>query len=404
MKKYILLLLLLVVGAFSWWLYTRQSRPPEIPFVKVKRERLVSTLSTNGKIEPLEWVAVRSERAGAVAKVHVQRGQRVSRGALLVELNSEVVRAELASAEARIGQARAELEVIEQGGRQADLAQIESDLARARVDLDVAAKEHAALARLAEKQAVTKLEVEQAAQRVQVAKLQIAALQKRRATLVTQTDRTAAVARLQEAEAAARVARIRIEAARIHSPLAGSVYDMELQPGAYVNPGDLLAKIGQTDRVRVRLYVDEPELGRVSTGDPVTITWDALQGKEWKGEVERMPTQIVSLGTRQVGEVLCVIDNPGGELLPGTNVNAEIQSAVVQNALTIPREALRRESGQDGVYLLDGGKIVWRPIEIGISSATRTQVVNGLAEGDSAALPAEQSLSDGLKVRPVYPG
>ena len=59
----------------------------------------------------------------------------------------------------------------------------------------------------------------------------------------------------------------------------------------------------------------------------MTITWDALPGHQWKGEVDKLPTQIVPLGTRQVGEVGCVIENPDRDLLPNANINADIQAS-----------------------------------------------------------------------------
>ena len=78
--------------------------------------------------------------------------------------------------------------------------------------------------------------------------------------------------------------------------------------------------IGKLERVRVNVYVDEPDLGRVTRGLPVSIAWDALPGRSWKGEVDKTPTQVEALGSRQVGQVICVIENPNRDLLPGTNV------------------------------------------------------------------------------------
>jgi len=402
MKRLFLVLAAVAVAAILWWLYARRSGPPEVPFTKAKRERLVSTLTTNGKVEPVEWVAVRAQRAGLVSGVRVRQGGRVGSGAVLLEMDAREAKAELTSAEARIREARAGLDVIEQGGRSAELAQIESDGASARAELEAAVKEHAAMERLAGKQAATGFDVAQAAERVAKARLQVQALDRKRAALVSDTDRTIAQAKLQEAEGAAGLARQRIEQASVRSPISGVVYDMDIRPGAFLNPGDLVAKIGRIERVEVRVYVDEPELGRVKTGVPVAITWDAAQGREWRGVVDRMPAQIVALGTRQVGEVVCRIENPGGELLPGTNVNAAIRSAVVDDAITIPREALRRESGQDGIFSLSGERLAWRRVVLGVTSATRSQVVEGLSEGDSVALPSERTLAQGLTVRPVY--
>ena len=154
--------------------------------------------------------------------------------------------------------------------------------------------------------------------------------------------------------------------------------------------------------MRVRVYVDEPDLGRVAKGMPVAITWDAMPGKQWKGSVDKTPTQIVALGTRQVGEVLCIIANRERDLLPGTNVNAEILSRVVENALTIPKEAIQRQGAQAGVYILNGQSVVWKKIGQGIANTTRTQV-DGLNDGDAVALPTEKPLKDGMLVDPQFP-
>src|SRR5205085_2936541 len=156
------------------------------------------------------------------------------------------------------------------------------------------------------------------------------------------------------------------------------------------------------DRVRVRVYVDEPELGRVAVGQPVAITWTAQPGKSWKGTVEKGASGIIALGTRQVGEVLCTIDNPGHELVPGTNVDVEIRTSVVENALTIPRESLRREAAGLGVYALDGDVIHWRAVQTGVSSITRVAIMQGLKDGDAVALPTESSLKNGERVQPVF--
>src|SRR5437763_8877093 len=129
-----------------------------------------------------------------------------------------------------------------------------------------------------------------------------------------------------------------------------------------------------------------------------------MPGRTWKGVVEKLPTQVVPLGTRSVGEVSCVIENPNRDLLPGTNINAEIQSSVVPNALVLPKEVLRREGTQTGVYLLGpDDRILWRPVQIGISNLTKVQVTHGLSEGDSVALPTDRPIRIGSKVDPVYP-
>jgi HlyD family secretion protein len=162
--------------------------------------------------------------------------------------------------------------------------------------------------------------------------------------------------------------------------------------------------VGQLGRLRVRLYVDEPELGRVAEGQPVTITWEALTGEEWKGSVERKPGSIQPLGSRQVGEVICWIDNPGHQLIPGTNVDASIRTSVVENALIIPKETLRRDTQGTFVFRLDGDTVERRAVKTGSSSIGEVQVIEGLNQGDAVAMPTDAPLKAGDRVAPVMSG
>ncbi len=394
MKK-LLWLLPVPLAALGWWAYHRNNDAPQVPFAKVIRETLVSTLPTNGKVEPIEWQAVRVEQAGLVSKVPVQEGQTVTQGAPLAILSDTGLQADLDAAEARVAQARADLATIDAGGKQLELTAIDSDLARLRVEKDHDEKEYASLRRLAEKQAASMVEVDEIKSKLQAADLGIDALQKRRAALVGQSDKTVALARLRDAQAAVELAKNHIAQTAIHAPIAGVVYDLAARPGTYLNIGDLVANVGRTDRLRVRVYVDEPELGRVAVGQPVTINWDALPGRSWEGAVERKPANIVGLGSRQVGEVLCTIDNPGRVLLPGTNVDAHIRTATVANALTMPKECLRRDAHGVGVFALRGNRVAWQAVSTGVSSVTRVQILQGPAEGDMVALPTETTLHDG---------
>jgi HlyD family secretion protein len=384
------------VGAL--WYQLRRPDPIEVSFARVRRETLTSAVRTNGKIEPQHWSAARAERAGYVTQVHVERGQRIKRGALLAELATEAAEQELAAAEARVAEARTALAALEEGGRAAERAALEGSLATAREELAAARRELASLRRLLEKQAATKEEVLQAHDRVRKAELEIEALEKRRAALVAPPDRAAAEARLRQALADREQAARRLAQSRIGAPASGVVYDLPVRPGSWVQPGDLVAAIGRLETVRVTIYVDEPELGRVAVGMPILITWDALPGKQWRGVIQKPATRIVKLETRQVGEVSGVIENPEGELVPGANVNIEIRSRVVENALTIPKEALRRRGGEDGVLVLEGDRVAWRKVELGAASITRAEVLGGLNEGEAVALPADRELHPGDRV------
>ena len=400
-----LLLAATVIAGGVWAIVNWRNQPPDVPFAKVLREPIASSVPTNGKVEPIEWAEARAESAGSVKNIFVQRGGHVAQGAALAELDSSEARAELTAAQARLSQVHAEIDVLEKGGRATDLTSIAGELERERLEAASAQREYDTLARLQSKQAATTLEVSVAKDRLERAQAQIRALEQRRGALTTTVDRSAADARLRDAESAVALAQERIRKSTILAPISGTVYQFDLKTGAHLNAGDLVASIGQLDRVRVKVYVDEPDLGRVAQGKPVNITWDAKPGAQWKGQVDRTPTQIVPMGSRQVGEVLCVIENPQGELLPGTNVNAAILADAVASALTIPKEAVQRKKDQAGVYTLADGAngarlVVWKNVTLGVSNTTRTQV-EGLKEGDAVMLPSDRTIKDGLAVNPA---
>jgi HlyD family secretion protein len=400
-KKLLPLLLLVGVAAVIVWGVLRKGEPPRVNFVRVQRQKLVSTLPTNGKAEPAEWQAVRVETGGVVSSIAVQDGQAVAKGAIMATISDPTLQAEIDAAQAKVAEARANLAAVEAGGRPAELTDIENNLTRARFDLQQAQKIQASLERLKAKQAATQQEVDAAHEKVQQTQLEIAGLEKRRTSLVAPPEIAAAKARLGDTETALRLARERGALSMVRASIAGTVYGREARQGSYVNAGDLIANIGRMDQLRVRVFVDEPELGRVAVGQPVTITWDALPGRQWEGRVERMPTEIQSLGSRQVGEVIVSIPNADRELIPGTNVNAEIRTAVVDQALVIPKEALRHDAQGDYVYVMKGEAIERRPVKKGVASITQVQVTDGLGEGDAVALPGDVPVKPGDRVTAV---
>jgi len=401
--KKLLALIVLVAAALSAWFWMKRSGDPTVAFAKTTREKISNVLSTNGKVEPAVYIDVRVESSGLVRQLLVHAGDSVRKDQVLAELSEPGLQQELDAALAREAQALANLQILQAGGRSSDTTEIDGTLNRLKSDRDAAQRNLDALQRLLAKQAATAFEVEQARQAVKTLDVQIESLRQKRAALVGKGDLGSAEARVQEAEANVRLSRDRIARDTILAPIAGTIYDLPARTGSFLNAGDPVASIGKLDPVRVRVYVDEPELGRVAAGQSVRITWDALPGKEWTGLVEKRPTEVIALGTRQVGEVLCTIGNPMRELVPGTNVNAFILTQVVENALTIPKAAVRRD-GAIGVFLLQkDNTLKWQPILTGASDALRVEVIRGLADGDAVAQPTEKTLRAGQKVTASFP-
>jgi hypothetical protein len=130
--------------------------------------------------------------------------------------------------------------------------------------------------------------------------------------------------------------------------------------------------------VRVRAYVDEPDLGWLAADQVVEITWDAKPGKIWQGRTELAPKQVVPLGNRSVGEVYCTVDNAAMELVPNVNVEVRILVRQSHQALSVPRAAVRTDDQTRYVYLLSDNRLQRREVTVGIASSTRDEVLSGL--------------------------
>jgi len=390
-------------AALIAWLLTRPAPPREVPFARAVRRQIVSTITTNGKLEPVEFTVVRGPRDGAVIRLLVERGARIAAGSAVAELDSAEARTELEAARARLAQILAEQAVFEQGGQRSALTQAANAIARVQVDLDHARRQAASLEKLVAARAEPAASLDEARQRVRALETDLEAARQQREALIPTGSRESWEARRKEAETAVEAARRRVETATLLAPVSGYVYNVAVRPGSFIRAGDPVVEIGRIHELRATVYVDEPELGRVAVGLPIRITWDGAPGREWRGTVEKRPTQIVPFQSRQVGEVMCRLPNEDGALLPGANVNVEIQTHVAADALVIPKAAVRRDSQGAGVLLLAGDRVEWRSVRLGASSVTDAEIAGGLREGDAVALPTEGPLSPGERVLPRFP-
>src|SRR5262249_37803652 len=149
---------------------------------------------------------------------------------------------------------------------------------------------------------------------------------------------------------------------------AATIYRLTAKPGEHVHVGDTLAELADLRHVRVRAYVDEPELGSIAPGQEVVIAWDALPGRTWTGRTTRIPASVVPRGGRSVGEVLCSVDNRDMKLLPNINVDVRVRTSNWPVALAVPRSAVRGSDRARYVFVLRDARLHQQAVHLGISS------------------------------------
>ena len=150
--------------------------------------------------------------------------------------------------------------------------------------------------------------------------------------------------------------------------------------------------------MRVRAFVDESDLGGLKLDQAVKITWDAIPDRAWTGRTEQIPRQVLSRGSRSIGEVLCSVDNEKLELLPNVNVDVRILVQENDKALSVPRATVRTEQGKHYVLVLDGDHLRRREVQLGMANATNYEIVSGVAEGDQVALSSNLNIREGTVV------
>jgi HlyD family secretion protein len=369
----------------------------------VDHQNILTSVSTSGKVEPVDEFPAYAPAPGVVAKVYVDVGQKVKAGELLLKLDDADAVAKIATANAAVHTAEATLHDIEQGGSQDERNGFSGDLSRAQQQQQQAAKDLAALQALQQKGAASASEVASAEQRLLTDESAVKALQTRSTQRYSTTDRARAQAQLADARAALAAAQAAYANDNIRAPFAGTVYSIPVSNYDFVPAGENLLDMADLNRIQVRAYFDEPEIGKLAVGQAVKIAWDAKPTQTWHGHISRAPTTVITYGTRNVGECIITVDDARGDLLPNTNVVVTVTISQRFNVLSVPREALHTEGG-DFVFRVVSNRLVRTPVQVGVGvNLTRVEILSGLSEKDTVALNAvnNRELTNGLPVKVV---
>jgi HlyD family secretion protein len=382
------------------------SRDESIPVLAgtATRSTIRSVISTNGKVEPVQNFEAHAPIGTTVKRTLVNQGDRVKKGQLLVELDAANARSQAAQAAAQMRASEADLNATERGGTQEEVLTLQAQLVKARADHDAAQRNLTALTRLEQTGAASPGEVRAAQNQVTTTEAQLKLLEAKQKERYSRPEVARVEAEHAQAQSALAAAQDTLNQLIIRAPFDGIVYSLPIRQGAYVNPGDLVLQEADLSKVRVRAYVDEPDVARLSHGQNVEVTWDAMPGRVWRGRVNVVPSAVTLHGTRNVGETTCIVENPDFKLLPNVNVGITIVTAQHEAVLTIPREALRQEDGTPYVYEIVDNTLHRKNVQTAISNLTQVEIASGISEHARVALVSTNSkpLHDGLPVKVVH--
>jgi membrane fusion protein, macrolide-specific efflux system len=194
--------------------------------------------------------------------------------------------------------------------------------------------------------------------------------------------------------------------APLAAPLDGTVIARNVEPGQTVTAQDALFVM--SDRLIVKAQVDETDIGRVKKGQTAGISLDAYPDETVPGRVDHIAFEAKTVNNVTLYEVDVLPARVPDFMRSGMTANVSFVTAKRTGVLLVPAEAVRRgEDGEESALVSgDGGEPARREIETGLSDGKRTEVLDGLEEGETVLVPAVRlpRSSGGAQASPFAPG
>jgi RND family efflux transporter MFP subunit len=329
----------------------QQTRPNPVKVFKVKKQKISEKIIYTATLEAWEKQAITPDVSGKIARIYVAEGDRVSRGQLLAELDTQSIRLQLQQAEAA--------------------------LAAAKANLEDAQKNFDRMSRLFKEKAVSDQQYEKARLALEAARAQ-----------------------RDQAEAVVNLARHTLDVSIMKAPFDGVIASKNAEEGDVINPmmGGLTATSGivtlvNYSKIKVKFDVSPDDIKKIARGQKVYVEGYDMPGQRFEGEI----TVVNSSADPQTKKfrVEALINNPELQLKPGTFGQVIIEVVSKEDALTVPQRALL---GNSYVLVVEGNKAVKRNVTIGIKNTDLVEVTSGLKEGEAVIVEGNFGLADGSPV------
>ncbi|MGM9490274.1 efflux RND transporter periplasmic adaptor subunit [Ideonella sp. YS5] len=352
-----LLAALVATGALAWSALAPRTPPPPPPTGEAATADITQTVLAVGILQPRTKVDVGAQVSGQVQKIHVQLGQQVKKGELLVSLDPALAESDVAQADAAVAQ---------------QAALIDST----RASLSMARREAERQHRLLSGEATAAAETERAD--TDLARLE-----------ADLRGQTATLNRLQ-AELVQR--RLRLGYTAITAPMDGTVVNLPVQEGQTVTAiqvTPVMVTLANLDEITVRARVPEADIGQVLPGQKASFVTLAGEAQRHQGRVRVIQPIPERAGNAVFYNVLFEVTNRERRLLSDMTVQVSIETGRANKVLAIPMVALGAR-GDDGRYAVQvlgkDGKPEPRSIRTGLQDGARVQVFEGLKSGDKVLL------------------
>lgn len=403
-----------------------------------KQDSLVSLVTASGEVKPTTYTNVTAQGFGRITEIYVKEGDHIKKGDVLLQQENVQPTADVEAQQSAINASEAGVQSAEATYKaaQADLVQQQANLQKAKLDDDRGKG-------LYKDGLIPKQDYDQRETAYQAAVAAVQAAQARVQSTKAQSEQTRS--QLNQSKAVLMRARDVLRKTTYTSPINGIVSYLPVRVGEYVVPGiqnangSFLMTLSDMSVVTAEVKVDETDIVNVKIGQPSDVTIDAIPGKTFHGKVTEIGSQAVlrssGLTTTQTTtstqeakdfKVVVTLDNPPDNLRPGLSTTAKITTAERKNVIAIPIQALAVRTRKDleaaakkakneggsvtlaappptaagdpkkdevqGVFVVNAGKALFRPVETGITGVTNIEVTKGLEPGDEIVTGSYKAL------------
>jgi HlyD family secretion protein len=381
----------------------RWSRPSNIAVASATASiaNIQDTVSTVGTVIPVDEFTAHASYPASVEKIHVELGQHVTPGQLLISMKDPFANSRIAAATANLDTTEVDSQNVHNNGSQEDRINFASDLDRAQTEQSAANGSLATLEKLQATGDASPAEIAAARERVRAANEVLQAVQKRTSNRYSVADQKSWDARVHQAQAALNAERSNLSNIYITSPISGVVYLIPVAQYDYVSSGADLINVANLNNMKINARFDEPDIGKLQNGQSVTIAWDGKPGHTWHGHIQHAPLAVVAQGQRNIGECTISVDDAHEDLPAHTNVTVTVLLRQHLHVLTVPHEALQQDRAGFFVYRIVQGELIRTPVDTGIISVADIEITKGLTPGDLVALHlmSETPMSNHMKVQ-----
>ncbi|WP_053955813.1 efflux RND transporter periplasmic adaptor subunit [Inediibacterium massiliense] len=402
-KKIILITLgiLILIGIIGTTIAMKNKKPSGmmVQTTAVQKEDIESHIQATGKIFSMDKRDIVSDVEEKIEKMFVKKGDYVKEGQILMKLEETNIEYKIKDAKLKLAMEEENLKQLKKEGN----TELEIDLDNAKIKYEDAKKTYERNKNLYESSVISKADLEKSQKDMDESYNEYLLAKEK---LKNSNHENEIITQKQKVE----LAKLEVEKLAedlkkhtIKSPITGTIVDTNISESGIIESHVTLMSIQDVDHLEIVVDMNEYDASKIKLGDPVKITGDAFEKKEYKGKVKyigSMAKQVEgSQGKEGVIEIKIDIENIDQFLKPGLSAKVDILTQKKQDVLTIPYEAIfTRKNGDKIIFTVRNGKVKEHKIKTGIESDFCVEIIGDVKQKDEVILNPTEDLKDGDQV------